>query len=140
MKNQSKLVFSIIGGLTLLTFLNGFLMKSSTVSKTQDGGSLYSANCASCHMGLGDGMKGVYPPLAKSDYLMADKKRSIRQVLNGVQGLIKVNGENYNSSMAAMDYLTDKEVAEILNFVRNSWGNSDKGDRVTEAEVKAERR
>ena len=88
-------------------------------------------------METGEGIEGAFPPLAKSDYLMADKKRSITQVLNGVTGEIKVNGKTYNGDMPAFD-LSDEEVSDVLNYVRNSWGN--KGEAVLPAEVKALRK
>ena len=88
-------------------------------------------------MEQGEGIEGVYPPLAKSDYLMADKKRSIEQVLYGLTGEIKVNGVAYDGVMTGFD-LTDQEVSDVLNYVRNSFGN--KGAAVTPEEVKASRK
>jgi len=101
------------------------------------GQEIYISNCISCHMEKGEGLEGVYPPLAKSDYLMADKKRSIIQIIKGVSGPMKVNGIDYNGEMAAID-LTDQEVSDVLNYVRNSFGN--KGAAVMPTEVKAVRK
>lgn len=101
------------------------------------GQEVYTANCVSCHMEKGEGMEGVFPPLAKSNYLMADKKRSIVQIIKGVSGPIKVNGIEYNGEMAAID-LSDQEISDVLNYVRNSFGN--KGAAVTPEEVKAARK
>ncbi len=101
------------------------------------GQEIYTTNCVSCHMEKGEGMEGVFPPLAKSNYLMADKKRSIVQILKGVSGPIKVNGVEYNGEMAAID-LSDQEISDVLNYVRNSFGN--KGAAVTPEEVKAARK
>lgn len=101
------------------------------------GKEIYAAQCITCHMEQGEGIEGAFPPLAKSDYLMADKKRSIRQVLYGVSGEITVNGVPYNGEMTAID-LNDQETSDVLNYVRNSFGN--KGEAVTPAEVKAERK
>jgi len=75
----------------------------------------------------------VFPPLAKSDYMMADKKRAIKQVLNGSSGPMMVNGKMYNSVMPAQ-MLNEQEVAMVLSFVMNSWGNQ--GEMVSEEEVK----
>ncbi len=101
------------------------------------GKDVFTTNCMSCHMETGEGIEGAFPPLAKSDYLMADKKRSITQVLNGVTGEIKVNGKTYNGDMPAFD-LSDEEVSDVLNYVRNSWGN--KGDAVLPSDVRALRK
>lgn len=98
---------------------------------------VYANNCMSCHLDKGQGMPSVYPPLAKADYLMADKNRSIREVLYGVSGEITVNGKKYNIPMPGYN-LTDEEVSDVLNYIRNSWGN--KGKAVTPAEVKAQRK
>jgi len=96
------------------------------------GKEVYAAQCTSCHMEQGEGLESVFPPLAKSDYLMADKKRSILQIIHGASGEMKVNGITYSSEMPAVD-LTDEQVSDVLNYVRNTWGN--KGDAVTPQEV-----
>ena len=73
-------------------------------------------------MEKGEGIESAFPPLAKSDYMMADKNRSIKQILAGASGEMKVNGMTYNGEMPAID-LTDEQVSDVLNYVRNSWGN-----------------
>ena len=77
-------------------------------------------------------MPGVFPPLAKSDYLMADKARAIRGVIKGQSGEITVNGQKYNGVMPSV-LLTDEQIAHVLTFVRSAWGNT--GDIVTVEEV-----
>lgn len=101
------------------------------------GKALYSTYCQSCHAGRGQGLEGVIPPLAKSDYLMADKKRAVQAILYGVSGEIQVNGQTYNNVMTGFD-LNDEEVSDILNYIRNSFGN--KGAEVRPEEVKAARK
>ena len=89
--------------------------------------------CTVCHMPEGQGMTGAFPPLAKSDYLMADLDRSIKIVIEGLSDEIEVNGVKYNGAMQPSG-LDDKDIADVLNYVRNSWGNE--GDKmVTEAMV-----
>jgi nitrite reductase (NO-forming) len=112
---------------------NNFDLKASVAR----GKEVYTAYCFSCHMEQGEGIESVYPPVAKSDYLMADKKRSIQQVLYGVSGEIKVNGVVYTGEMTGFD-LSDQEVSDVLNYIRNSWGN--KGEAVKPEEVKAARK
>jgi nitrite reductase (NO-forming) len=94
---------------------------------------LFAGTCSVCHQNDGAGLPDVFPPLAKSDFLMADKERSIAIVLNGLSGPVTVNGKNYNSVMPPMSQLTDDEVANILTYVRNSWGNE--GEAVSKEEV-----
>jgi nitrite reductase (NO-forming) len=116
-----------------LSFEQKFDLKAS-IARGKD---VYTAQCISCHQEQGEGIEDVFPPLAKSDYLMADKTRSIKQTLHGVSGEIKVNGKIYNSEMSGFD-LTDEEVSDVLNYIRNSWGN--KGAAVTPQEVTAARK
>ena len=100
------------------------------------GEEIYNSSCKACHQANGEGIASAFPPLAKSDYLLADKKRSIQQVLKGSSGEITVNGNKFNGAMPPQD-LTDDQVADVLNFVLHSWGNN--GETVTPEEVKAAR-
>jgi nitrite reductase (NO-forming) len=75
----------------------------------------------------------VFPPLAKSDFLVADRKRAIGVVLNGLSGPVTVNGSAFNSVMPPMSQFNDDEIANILTFALNSWGNN--GGVVTAKEV-----
>lgn len=110
-----------------------FVLKESI----ERGKDIYIAQCLTCHLDQGEGIEDLYPPLAKSDYLMADKKRSIQQVLYGAKGEIKVNGKTYNTEMSAFD-LTDEQASDVLNYIRNSFGN--KGGAITPEEVKLGRK
>ena len=101
------------------------------------GKAIYSTQCVTCHQEQGEGMKDIYPPLAKSDYLMANKARAIGMVVNGAQGPITVNGAKYDNEMLSTD-LTDQQVSDVLNYVRNSWGN--KGAAVKPEEVAPQRK
>jgi nitrite reductase (NO-forming) len=78
--------------------------------------------CISCHQKNGEGVVGAFPPLANSDYLLADVNRSIDIVKNGMQGEIVVNGQTYNGIMANQG-LTDEEVRDVTNYILNAWGN-----------------
>jgi nitrite reductase (NO-forming)/hydroxylamine reductase len=93
----------------------------------------FETYCQACHQANGEGMKGAFPPLANSDYLLEDTDRGILAVLRGISGSIKVNGETYNSAMPHLDYLSDDSVAAILTYVLNSWGND--GGSVKESDV-----
>lgn len=105
--------------------------------QVQAGQALFAGTCSVCHQGNGAGLPGVFPPLAKSDYLAADKARAIRVVLGGLTGKVTVNGSEYNSVMPPMNQLNDDEVANILTYVLNTWGNP--GGRISTEEVKKER-
>jgi nitrite reductase (NO-forming) len=101
------------------------------------GGQLFAGTCSVCHQANGTGLPGVFPPLAKSDFLAADIKRAVNIVLRGFSGKVTVNGQEYNSVMPPMNQLNDDEVANILTYVLNSWGNP--GGRIAKDEVKAHR-
>ena len=97
----------------------------------------FTGTCSVCHQANGRGLPNVFPPLAGSDFLMTDKQRSIGIVLNGLSGKVSVNGAAFDSVMPPMSQLNDDELANILTYVRNTWGNS--GEAVSAAEVKAVR-
>ncbi len=101
------------------------------------GESLYKGTCSVCHQDSGGGLPNVFPPLAKSDFLAADSKRAIGIVLNGLNGPVTVNGASFNSVMPPMSQLNDDEVANILTYVLNSFGNG--GGQISIADVKAVR-
>lgn len=105
----------------------------SLAEKMEFGKNIYMQTCFACHQGEGQGIANAFPPLAKSDYLNADVNRAIDIVLYGLSGEITVNGNKYNSVMTAQS-LSDEEVANVLTYVYNSWGNS--GADVTPAMVK----
>ena len=110
---------------------------SGTLTKAQQikaGEARFTGTCSVCHQSNGQGLPNVFPPLAGSDFLMADKTRSIGIVLNGLTGAVTVNGSTFNSVMPPMSQLNDDELANILTYVRNSWGNT--GDAVAADEVR----
>ena len=87
------------------------------------GKQLYLTHCANCHQKDGSGLAQLYPPLAKSDYLMSDLKRAACIVKNGIEGEMVVSGRTFNQPMPGLPDLTPIEVAEIVTYVSNSWGN-----------------
>ncbi len=110
--------------------------ETGTLTKAQQvaaGGVLFKGTCSTCHQDDGAGLPNVFPPLAKSDYLLKDPKHAIEVVLNGLTGPVTVNGNTYNSVMPPMSQLTDDEVANILTYVLNSWGNT--GPAISKQEV-----
>jgi nitrite reductase (NO-forming) len=140
MKKISLLFTALVLSLFVFVFLSfrdpaprqGFDLKASIAR----GKEVYISFCLSCHMEDGNGIENTNPPLAKADYLMADKNRAIRQVLKGAKGEMKVNGKIYNVEMTGFD-LNDEQASDVVNYIRNSWGN--KGGAVTPADVKAQR-
>lgn len=88
-----------------------------------EGQALYTTYCANCHRPDGRGLAKLYPPLAGSDYLMSDMARGVCIINKGLKGAIKVNGVVYKQPMPAIPALTKLEIAEIMTYITNSWGN-----------------
>ena len=102
------------------------------------GKSVYQRECLSCHQADGGGVPHMNPPLAGStDVIGVDKKKIIGIVLHGMTDRIPLDDEYYSNNMASHANLTNQQIADVLSFVRNSFGN--KADVVTLAEVAAVR-
>lgn len=99
------------------------------------GAVVYENYCTQCHMGAGEGVPDVFPPLAKSDYLLKKTEQAIHAIKFGQQGEITVNGKTYNSYMPAPG-LSDEEIADVMNYILNSWGNK-YGKMITQKAVEA---
>ncbi len=121
MKQLQAIQFLVVLAFTLFSFRQNSDLKASRVR----GKEIFIGNCITCHMQNGEGIEGVYPPLAKSDYLMADKIRRIKQVLEGASSPMVVNGIQYNGFMTGFG-LNNKEVSDLLNYIRNSWAITEK--------------
>ena len=109
----------------LVLFLNisfNLFSKKPIQESLLDGQEIYNDFCVQCHLEDGKGIKGIYPPLAKSDFLK-DINQTIYSIKYGLRGPITVNGENYNSIMVSQG-LDDEEISDVVNYILNSWGNS----------------
>jgi mono/diheme cytochrome c family protein len=133
-----KKVLMVLAILLTCSFWLVFSQNNSLTQSIRRGQEVFNATCILCHKENGQGQPGVYPPLANSDFLLKDTKRAIDIVLNGLNGEIIVNGKIYNLDMPAQKQLTDQQVTDVLNFVRNSWGN--KGKAISVTQVKAVRK
>jgi mono/diheme cytochrome c family protein len=119
---------------TVLSFReDGLLVQDQMAS----GKKVYESYCLPCHMADGGGVKGMNPPLVKTVYVLGDKKRLIGIVLNGMDEPLEIDGETYSNVMAPHNFLKDQEIADVLTYVRNSFGN--KASPITAEEVKTVR-
>ncbi|MBC7891075.1 MAG: cytochrome c [Sphingobacteriaceae bacterium] len=96
---------------------------------------IYDTYCLACHQADGRGVAGQNPPLAKTDWVLGDKTRLIGVILNGLSEEMEINGEVYDNPMPAHDFLTDKQVAEVLTYVRSHFGNEGGAVRPEEVQV-----
>jgi nitrite reductase (NO-forming) len=98
----------------------------------EHGKQIYTTICVGCHQPDGRGLANTFPPLAQSDFLMGDKDRGVRVLLQGLSGQVTVNGRTFNNVMPKLP-LTDEDIAGALSYVRNSFGNT--GSVVSMADV-----
>ena len=84
---------------------------------------VYAQTCVVCHQAQGQGTPGAFPPLAKSDFLAANRDRVIKGLCEGLSGTITVKGVTYNGFMPPA-VLNDQQLADVLTFVLNSWDNA----------------
>ncbi|MDR6300897.1 c-type cytochrome [Mesonia maritima] len=110
-------------------------VSSTEKNPFEKGKKIYTNKCAQCHLANGKGIPKIYPPLANSNWLTEKREESIHAVKYGLNGEITVNGKPFENVMFSLD-LSDKEVAEVMNYVMNSWGNKQQKP-VTEEEVSA---
>jgi mono/diheme cytochrome c family protein len=101
------------------------------------GAVVYKNVCITCHQADGGGLPPINPPLIKTQYVLGDKARLAHIVLAGLAEPIEIDGEDYKQHMPAQNYLTDQQIADVLTYVRNNFGN--KASAVQVAEVKAVR-
>ncbi len=120
MKTGMKYVSVLLMGSFLsLAFVQPFNLKQSM----EAGKKVYETSCMNCHMQDGKGLEGAFPPVAQSDFLKRNPNEIIDVLIKGQSGEIKVNGVTYNGVMTSVEYLSDKEIADVLNYIQNSWGN-----------------
>jgi mono/diheme cytochrome c family protein len=90
----------------------------------QSGGNkLFAENCLTCHQEDGKGVRGTFPPLAGNPKITGPSDELIKIVLSGLDGPIVVNETDYDQAMPPQNYLNDKQIADILTYIRNAWGN-----------------
>ncbi|WP_459212132.1 c-type cytochrome [Aquimarina rhabdastrellae] len=134
-------IFSTFFGFAYWNITTPTTTQTYTIIDTQDvlkesvarGAEVYADFCMQCHMAEGEGVPNSFPPLAKSDWIKNKRKASIQAIKYGLKGEITVNGKTYNNIMTPMG-LEDEEIADVMNYIMNNWGNTQK-NIVTPAEV-----
>ena len=96
-----------------------------TITPAQQGKKVFTQICIACHQSAGQGIPGVFPPLAGSDWANGSEERIIRIVLHGLNGKITVSGKDFENAMASLGgTLKDEQIANVLTYVRQEWGNN----------------
>lgn len=91
--------------------------------EVSEGASLYYKYCSACHQINGKGARGRFPPLVDTDWVSGNKDRLIKIILEGMEGSIEVNGKQYNGAMPQHAFLSDREIADVLSYIRSEFGN-----------------
>jgi mono/diheme cytochrome c family protein len=114
--------------------------QQAELSPHDRGKKIFSANCQTCHQANGQGVPGQYPPLAGSEFTTGGSRRPAMIVLKGLQGPVKVKGQQFGSAvMQPWDKtLTDQKIADVLTYERSEWGNS--ASPVTKEQIAALRK
>ncbi len=113
------------------------LAPGASAQVQEEGRRLYEVYCGVCHGADGQGVERAFPPLVGSRFLLEDPERTIDIILHGLLDPIRVD-EFYEGAMPPIDYLSDEQVAAIMNYVLKAWGND--GGTVTPEEVEDRRR
>jgi len=114
----------------------GAFVKASD-DQMKRGAAVYARTCIACHQPTGMGLPPVFPPIANAPIVVGNPELPIKFILQGLMGPITVNGTTYNSMMPPVAGVTDADVADVLTYVRQSFGN--KGNPVSADQVKAVR-
>jgi len=116
--------------LSLLTFfLSSAMIQKNIITKPQpsvyqpdSGKIIYEIYCLTCHQEDGSGVPNMNPPLIKTDWVLGDSTRLINVILKGLKNT-EINGDSYSNEMPSHDFLTDYQIAEVLTYLRKSFGN-----------------
>jgi len=130
---KTGILGAVILAITILA--SSFGQKYDLPKSIERGKEVYSTYCMNCHMEDGKGTE-VFPPVAKTDYLKKPAKTLINIILLGQNGEIIVNKQKYDAIMPPQPYLEDGQIADVLNYIRNSLGNKIAGT-ITPEQVKA---
>lgn len=128
---MKKMFFLIPVCLMVLIVLAAWQPDKATMER---GKKVYTAYCITCHQADGGGVPMLNPPLLKTSYVLGNKTRLIRVVLKGMDTHEEIDGDTYSNTMAPLNYLSDQQIADVLTYVRNSFGN--KAPVITPGDVK----
>ena len=131
------IIFSVWAGNSKAQAKKSAPTRSISAITLNNGKAVYTNTCLPCHMADGGGVPRMNPPLAATTYVLGDKAKLIDIVLNGFSEDVEIDGQRYSNTMPPQAQLTDAQIADVLTYVRNSFGN--KASTVTVTEVKATR-
>lgn len=134
MNNRIYSIILLAGFIAVLTSARLSPSQDKLKASMERGKKVYENTCLACHQINGSGVPGMNPPLKKTKWVVGDKKTLINVVLKGMDEEIVVDDETYSNVMPAFANLSDQEIADVLTYIRNSFGN--KASQINEADVK----
>lgn len=120
--NTEKKKVEVVSPQLLMKELAGNV-SNRAAEKVHPGKAIFDQYCLSCHQADGSGVPGMHPPLGTGSWVGKDPKELVAVLMKGLNGKVEVNGEVYNSAMPSQAQLTDQEIADVLSYVRSSFGN-----------------
>jgi mono/diheme cytochrome c family protein len=120
MKKKWILVVFLFVSIAVVQSQAGLADQKASIER---GKKVYNQYCVACHQADGGGVPRMNPPLSKTDYVNGDKTRLINIVLKGLNDPIEINGDEFSNPMASFAFLNDQQIADVLTFVRNNFGN-----------------
>jgi mono/diheme cytochrome c family protein len=109
--------------------------KAAVQASVDRGKQVYLQQCLACHQADAGGVQGMNPPLIKTKWVLGDKTLLVQLVLKGMTGEVEIDGDTYHNVMAPHSDLSDQQIADVLTYIRNNFGN--KASAVTAVQVKA---
>lgn len=129
---RSVIIFSLFSVIVAACAQSGGVDKSITRGEV-----IYKSTCQNCHLPTAKGAADIYPPLINTPYVN-DPARFVNILLNGLKEPVTVGDKTYTTAMPELSAMSNRDIADVMNFVRNSFGN--KGELVSDAFVKAARK
>jgi mono/diheme cytochrome c family protein len=131
-------VTTVVFALAAAAFISASAAAQEELKASMERGKkVYEATCLACHQANGGGVPNLNPPLKKTKWVLGDKTTLIKVVLNGMDEEVEINGKYYENTMPPQSTLKDEQIADVLTYIRNSFGN--KADAVTPEDVKKAR-
>lgn len=132
------LPYSMYGQTKVKIKMKGITGVSSTIAQSiERGKAVYAANCLTCHQLDGGGVPNMNPPLQRTKWTLGAPQTILGMILKGSHGTVEIEDETFSNTMPAQKHLTDQQLADVLTYVRKSFGNN--ASAVTTAQVKAVR-
>ncbi|MDR6565161.1 Cytochrome c, mono-and diheme variants [Chitinophaga ginsengisegetis] len=132
---MKRIILTGVAFSAVLSFLSAQTKKPGANPAMARGKKVYEQYCLTCHQVDGSGVPHLNPPLIKTTFVLGDKPTLVQVILKGMQSSVPIDDEYYSNNMPPHNFLKDQEIADVLTYVRNNFGN--KASAVTAAEVKA---